>query len=255
MKGISTLSIIPVRKEPGDRSEMVSQILFGETFEITGTEKSWTKIKIDYDGYSGWIDTKQITIIDDEEAQKLAATPPSVSLDLIQLVLCGKEMMPVVLGSSLPFYYGKKFFIGEKEYLYDGSVFTITNADISKVAEHAFMYMNAPYLWGGRSPFGVDCSGFTQMVFKLCGIKLLRDAYEQAGQGKRVADMADSLEGDLAFFRNEEKKIVHVGIVLNNGRIIHSSGKVRIDRLDEQGILNEETGKHTHTLAEIRNIR
>ncbi len=255
MKGISTLSIIPVRKEPGDRSEMVSQILFGETFQITETEKSWSKINIDHDHYTGWIDTKQITGIDDEEAQKLSVTPSTVSLDLLQLVLCGKEMTPVVLGSSLPFYYGKKFFIRDKEYLYDGSVKTIIQPDISNVSEHAFMYINAPYLWGGRSPFGVDCSGFTQMVFKLCGISLLRDAYEQAGQGKRISSVADSSEGDLAFFKNEEKKIVHVGIVLNNHRIIHSSGKVRIDKLDEQGIYNDETGKHTHTLAEIRNIR
>ncbi len=255
MKGISALSIVPVRKEPGDRFEMVTQILFGETFEIIGTEKSWSRIKIDYDRYEGWVDTKQITALDDEEAAKLSESPLTVSLDILQLVLSAKEMTPVVLGSSLPFYYGKKFFIHGKEYLYDGSVRTISQSDISKVAEYAFMYINAPYLWGGRSPFGLDCSGFTQLVFKLCGIKLLRDAHEQARQGKRITLPEDAVEGDLAFFKNDEKRIVHVGIILNGGRIIHCSGKVRIDKLDEQGILNEETGNHTHSFAEIRSIR
>jgi len=254
MKGISTLSIVPVRKEPSDRSEMVTQILFGETFEITETDRQWSKIRADYDKYTGWVDSKQVTVIDEEEAKKLAATPPSVSLDVLQLVITGKEMIPVVLGSSLPFYYGKKFFINEREYLYNGSVKTITSSDVSKIAEFAFMYINAPYLWGGRSPFGLDCSGFTQVVFKLSGIPLLRDAIQQAGQGKRIASTGEAQEGDLAFFKNEDKRIVHVGIVLNNSRIIHSSGKVRIDKLDEQGILNEESGKHTHSLAEIRRI-
>jgi cell wall-associated NlpC family hydrolase len=178
----------------------------------------------------------------------------SVSLDLLQLVITGKQMIPVVLGSSLPFYYGKKFFINGKEYLYDGSVKTITGHHASVITENAFMYINAPYLWGGRTPLGLDCSGFTQMVFKLSGIKLLRDAFEQAGQGKRIASLDDSREGDLAFFKNEDQRIVHVGIVLNKQRIVHSSGKVRIDMLDAQGIFNEETGKHSHSLAEIRRI-
>jgi cell wall-associated NlpC family hydrolase len=253
MHAISNLSIVPVRKEPSDRSEMVTQILFGETFEVMESEGSWSKIRIDYDRYTGWVDTKQITKLDDEEAQKLNDTPLSVSLDLFQLVINGKDFIPVVLGSSLPFYYGKKFFMGEKEYVFDGNVKTISGPDVSTIAENAFMYMNAPYLWGGRSPLGLDCSGFTQMVFKLSGIKLLRDAIDQSGQGKKVS-IEDAKEGDLAFFKNADQKIVHVGIVLNNNRIIHSSGKVRIDKLDEEGIFNEETGKHSHSLAVVRRI-
>ena len=253
MHAICKLSIVPVRKEPSDRSEMVTQLLFGETFEVLETAGAWSKIKTDYDRYSGWVDTKQITKLDDEEAQKLSDSPLSVSNDLIQLVMNGQEMIPVVLGSSLPFYYGKKFFISDNEYRYDGNVRTITGPDASIIIENAFMYINAPYLWGGRSPLGLDCSGFTQMVFKLSGIKLLRDAADQAGQGKKVS-FEDAKEGDLAFFKNDDQRIVHVGIVLSNNRIIHSSGKVRIDKLDEEGIFNEETGKHTHKLAVIRRI-
>src|SRR6185295_11976099 len=136
MKGISTLSIVPVRKEPSDRSEMVTQLLFGETFTITATEKSWSNITIDYDGYSGWIDTKQATIFVEEEFKKLSDTPLTVALDLLQLAISGKEIITVVPGSSLPFYYGKKFFINGKEYLYEGNVKTITQPQISKVPEH-----------------------------------------------------------------------------------------------------------------------
>jgi len=253
MHAISKLSIVPVRKEPSDRSEMVTQLLFGETCEVMETEGSWSKIKTDYDRYTGWVDTKQVTRLDDEEAQKLSDSPLSVSSDLVQLVINGQEIIPVVLGSSLPFYYGKKFFIGEKEFSFDGNVKTMTGPDASKIVENAFMYINAPYLWGGRSPLGLDCSGFTQMVFKLSGIKLLRDAFDQSGQGKKIS-FEDAKEGDLAFFRNDDNRVVHVGIILSNNRIIHASGKVRIDKLDEEGIFNEETGKHSHKLAVIRRI-
>jgi cell wall-associated NlpC family hydrolase len=254
MKGISSLSIIPVRKEPSDRSEMVTQILFGETFSITGSEGSWSSVVLDYDQYQGWIDSKQATILSEENAAKLAESPLTVSLDLIQLVLKEKEMIPVVLGSSLPFYYGKKFFINEVSYGFDGNVKSISKADTSGISENAFMYINAPYLWGGRSPFGIDCSGFTQMVFKLSGISLLRDAAQQATMGQNIS-IEESLDGDLAFFKNGDGKVVHVGIILNNKRIIHSSGKVRIDTLDERGIFNSETGKHSHALASISRIR
>ncbi len=254
MKGISTLSVIPIRKEPSDRSEMVTQVLFGETFEILESEKSWRKIKVDYDRYSGWVDSKQLSAIDDEESKKLFDTPVTVSCDLVQLVISGKKMIPVVLGSSLPFYYGKKFFIAGEEFLYDGSVKTILRATPSEIAENSFMYINSPYLWGGRSPFGVDCSGFTQMVFKLSGIPLLRDAPEQVGQGKKISSIEEAHEGDLAFFKNEEGEIVHVGIILSRQRIIHCSGKVRVDKIDSQGIFNVDTEKLSHTLAEFRRI-
>jgi hypothetical protein len=232
---------------------MVTQILFGETFEVLESSGSWSKIVVDYDKYTGWVDTKQITKLDDEETRKLMDNPVSVSQDLVQLVIDGKEMIPVVLGSTLPFYYGKKFFIGEREFTFDGSVKTIIAPDAKGIPENAFMYLNAPYLWGGRSPLGLDCSGFTQMVFKLSGIKLLRDASEQAGQGKKIS-FEEAKAGDLAFFKNDDQKIVHVGIVLDNHKIIHSSGKVRIDKLDEEGIFNEETGKHSHRLSVIRRI-
>ena len=116
------------------------------------------------------------------------------------------------------------------------------------------MYLNSPYLWGGRSPFGIDCSGFTQMVFKLNGIKLPRDAYEQAEIGKTLNFIEETQKGDLAFFDNEEGKIIHTGIIIDKNKIIHSSGKVRIDNLDHYGIFNAETGKYSHNLRLIKKV-
>ena len=115
-------------------------------------------------------------------------------------------------------------------------------------------YLNAPYLWGGRSPFGIDCSGFTQLVFKFAGIKLQRDAYQQGGQGSIINFIEEVQPGDLAFFSNDEGAIIHVGIMLKDNRIIHSSGKVRIDKIDHFGIYNAETKKHSHLLKLIKRM-
>mgnify|MGYP003978580471 FL=1 len=123
-----------------------------------------------------------------------------------------------------------------------------------KITENAMMYLNSPYLWGGRTPFGIDCSGFTQMVYRLQGIDLPRDAYQQAEVGTTLSFVEESEAGDLAFFDNAEGKVIHVGIILDNNHIIHASGKVRIDRIDQQGIFNKEEGKHTHKLRLIKSI-
>jgi cell wall-associated NlpC family hydrolase len=173
-------------------------------------------------------------------------------MDIVQVAVNGHNITPIVMGSSLPFYRSKKFFIGQKEFSYDGQVKTLTKPDIKSVAENAFMYLNAPYLWGGRSPFGIDCSGFTQIIYKLSGILLSRDAWQQAQHGRSISSIEEAREGDLAFFKNDEDKIVHTGIVLNNNRIIHASGKVRVDKLDNHGIFNVDRNGYTHRLASVR---
>ena len=122
----------------------------------------------------------------------------------------------------------------------------------SDLVKTAFMYLNAPYLWGGKTPFGIDCSGFTQMVYKLNGYSLLRDASQQATQGEALSFIEESEAGDLAFFDNDEGVITHVGIIMEDNYIIHSSGKVRIDRLDHLGIFNPDTQRHTHKLRVIK---
>lgn len=255
MFAIISLSMIPVRKEPSDRSEMVNQLLFGELVEITGKDGNWRKIKSVFDAYVGWVDKKQITSISDKEFADLNVNPTFLVMDLVQIAVRAKnEILPLVIGSSLPFYDGKKFHFGELEYEFDGNALTLPGPSPESILVHSYMYLNAPYLWGGRSPFGIDCSGFTQMVFKLSGIKLNRDAAQQAEQGEVISFIEEAKAGDLAFFDNPEKKIVHVGIILAGNQIIHSSGKVRIDRIDHQGIFNAETNSYSHNLRVIKRI-
>jgi cell wall-associated NlpC family hydrolase len=232
---------------------MVSQLLFGESVEVIDKADSWRKVKIMDDGYTGWIDKKQIVSCSEEEIINTTDHPATLTLDIVQIVIFNqRNIIPIVLGSQLPLFREKKFTIGKTEYLYDGNVIAISSPEPSKIIEHAYMYLNAPYLWGGRSPFGIDCSGFTQMVFKLCGIRLKRDAHQQALSGKTINFLNEAVAGDLAFFDNAEGKITHTGIILPNNKIIHSSGKVHVDQLDHQGIFNLETNKYTHNLRVIK---
>lgn len=252
MFGICNLSVIPCRKEPSDRSEMVSQLLFGEHFEVLEEKKSWTLIRIAYDNYECWIDKKQFLPLSDVKG--INDSTSAITSDLVQLAEDENgTMMSVVLGSSLPKFKNKNFILGKQNFSFEGEViFPSSKAKNHSVSEIAKWYLNAPYLWGGRSPFGLDCSGFTQMVFKIYGIRLKRDAWQQAEQGAPLSFFEEAKEGDLAFFDNEDGRIIHVGIILADEKIIHASGKVRIDKLDHQGIYNNELKKYTHRLRVLK---
>ena len=252
MFGISKLAIIPLRAESSHRSEIVSQLLFGEHFHIleVSPNKEWHRIKNKFDGYEGWIDAKQSAEITEEEFDTLSAQARILSTDLIEYVSAKDHLLTTIpLGSSINFLsiesINKELFVFEGE-----SVNGIQEK--SKIIETAFLYLNTPYLWGGRTPFGIDCSGFTQMVYKLNGFQLERDASQQALQGEPLSFIEESEAGDLAFFDNDEGVITHVGIIMEDNYIIHSSGKVRIDRLDHLGIFNPETQRHTHKLRVIK---
>jgi gamma-D-glutamyl-L-lysine dipeptidyl-peptidase len=253
MNGICILSIVPVRNEPSDKAEMVTQLLFGEQFKILEEHKSWRRVSLYYDEYIGWVDAKQMLTIDHEVKMKFTEAP-SLTYDLVQIAISGTNVIPIVLGSTLPFYHDRKIHIGPIEYDYEGNVKIPAKPDISNLTEYAAMYLNAPYLWGGRSPFGIDCSGFTQMVFKLCGIQLKRDTHQQIAQGKPVSSIETTQQGDLAFFRNDAGKVSHVGIILSLNRIIHAHGKVRIDKLDSEGIFNVDTNSYSHKLSHLRRM-
>ena len=252
MYGICNLAIIPLRVEPNDRSEMVSQVLFGEHFEVIETLKNWTKIKLFFDGYEGWIDSKQLQKISENEYNELSNCELIYNADLIEYVSNSTNLLiPIPLGASLSFLNFES--INHQNFEFEGLKATGIKPKES-LLKTAFMYLNAPYLWGGITPFGIDCSGFTQMVYKLNGYKLLRDASQQATQGEALSFIEESEPGDLAFFDNEEGKIIHVGIIMNDNYIIHASGKVRIDRLDHLGIYNVDTERHTHKLRVIKKI-
>lgn len=252
MFGICNLAMIPLRFEASDKSEIVSQVLFGEHFQVLDQQKQWTQIKMQFDGYEGWIDTKQFQQISEQSFTMLSDEAIVLNADLIEYVtVSSNQLMPVPLGACLTFINHKEINISNFDF--EG---TRTSGIKSKenLVKSAFMYLNAPYLWGGKTPFGIDCSGFTQMVYKLNGYKLLRDASQQAAQGDALSFIEESEPGDLAFFDNDEGNIIHVGIIMEDNYIIHASGKVRIDRLDHLGIFNSETNKHTHKLRVIKKI-
>jgi uncharacterized protein YgiM (DUF1202 family) len=252
MFGICNLAIIPLRAEASDKSEIVSQILFGEHFEILEQLKQWSRIKMQYDDYEGWVDTKQFQEITESNFKQLSTDAIILNADLIEYITAPSNLLiPIPLGSSLSFLNYSE--INTANFDFEG---TKTSGIKPKkfLLNSAFMYLNAPYLWGGKTPFGIDCSGFTQMVYKLNGYKLLRDASQQAAQGEALSFIEESEPGDLAFFDNEEGNIIHVGIIMENNYIIHASGKVRIDRLDHLGIYNADLNKHTHKLRVIKKI-
>lgn len=250
MFGICNLAIVPMRAESSDKSEIVSQVLFGEHFEVLEQKGAWTRVKLQYDGYEGWIDTKQFQVISEADFAQLSSDPIILSGDLIEYVTAQNNyLLPIPIGASLSFLNHQD--INVQGFDFEG-LKTSGVKPKQNIVETAFLYMNAPYLWGGKTPFGIDCSGFTQMCYKLNGYKLLRDASQQATQGEPLSFIEESEPGDLAFFDNEEGRITHVGIIMENNYIIHASGKVRIDRLDHLGIYNAEANRHTHKLRVIK---
>lgn len=252
MFGICNLAIIPLRFEPSDRSEIVSQVLFGEHFEILEQLKQWTRIRMQYDDYEGWIDSKQLQLISESSFNQLSKDAIILNADLIEYITAPNNLLiPIPLGSSISFLNYND--INTSNFDFEGTK-TSGIKPKERLINSAFLYLNAPYLWGGKTPFGIDCSGFTQMVYKLNGYKLLRDASQQAKQGEALSFIEESEPGDLAFFDNEEGNITHVGIIMEDNYIIHASGKVRIDRLDHLGIYNAEINKHTHKLRVIKKI-
>ncbi|NNC49722.1 MAG: C40 family peptidase [Flaviramulus sp.] len=245
--GICNLSIVPLRKEPLDSSELVSQVLYGEIFKILEQRKNWSKIRLAFDKYEGWIDNKQYFEIAEEHYNTLKKEPSKLALDLVEFIEDeNAQLHPILLGSTLNG-------LGILNHKFDGNFSDIKN-NKTHILETAHLYLNAPYLWGGKTSFGIDCSGFTQMVYKINGYKLLRDASQQATQGEALSFIEESEPGDLAFFDNDEGAITHVGIIMKDNYIIHAHGKVRIDRLDHSGIYNMDKKKHTHKLRVIKKI-
>ncbi len=252
--GICNLSIIPLRNEPNEACEMVSQALFGEHFKVLEMRKKWSKIRLAFDNYEGWIDNKQYEEISEDTYFNIHKSTSNLAADLIDFTTDEiHNFLTIPLGSNLPFYNNQNLVLNTTNYHYEGEVF---NQKKSKefLIDIAHKYLNSPYLWGGKTPFGIDCSGFTQMVYKLCGHKLLRDASQQATQGEVLSFIEESEPGDLAFFDNNEGEITHVGIIMKDNYIIHAHGKVRIDRIDHSGIFNVDIQRHTHKLRVIKKI-
>jgi hypothetical protein len=232
-------------------------LLFGELFTVMESFEDWFHIRTTFDNYEGWINRSSYYEIGENEFRRLHGLPCSISTELVQLIenRSLQVWFPILIGSSFHGLDNKAFSAGEYEYFFEGSTESIPQpGQRNKVLEMSMMFLNSPYRWGGRSPFGIDCSGFTQMAYKLAGVQLLRDSAQQASQGETISFISDAIAGDLLFFDDDEGMITHTGILLPEGRIIHASGRVRIDNVDHQGIFNDEISQYTHKLRLIKKI-
>jgi hypothetical protein len=256
MFGICHLSIVPVRSIPSDSAEMVTQLLLGDTFEILESRNGWELIRITFDGYEGWIDKKQYLPLKSSEFESIQRSPQAISLELVYHSKDSNgEPLLIAFGSNLPGFNGSTFSIGEKSFIFSGkSILSDKKNNPAYIVKTALSLVNIPYQWGGRSPFGIDCSGFVQLVCKVNGINLPRDASDQSAIGTTIDFVAEAQPGDLAFFDNSEGSIVHVGILVTPNRIIHASGMVRLDMFDHNGIYNSGLGCYSHKLRLIKRV-
>lgn len=256
--GICEYAFLPMRLGMSHRTEMVNQVVFGERFEIILRHSDWTKIRLLHDNYEGWIETETITVADNyNKADDYISNEYAVSDNMFTLTKNGTSKIYLPKGSLLPANAVKnaEFTIANNTYLLEDNNLERQCTDIRKqIVSDAEALLETPYLWGGRTQWGIDCSGFVQLVYRMSGLFLQRDANQQAQQGQTLSFVNEALPGDLAFFDNEEGKITHIGIYYGNDKIIHSSKKVRIDRLDHHGIFNEELHKYTHKLRVIKNL-
>ena len=260
---IAHCTVTPVRQEPSEGSEQLTQLLFGEVCEVLDRLPRWTKIRSTLDGQEGWVDFKMLSPIDNQYPISDIRTVVAVPMAIATAMETGEEMM-LTLGTRLPNYAHGTFEVLGKQYLINPTEVrgerlevkgdeAMRREDVCAIAQ---TLLNAPYLWGGKNAMGIDCSGFTQVVYSVFGVNLLRNAREQITQGELVSNLAQAQPGDLAFFDHADRdpnatNISHVGLLLDNKTIIHCSGCVHVDDIDEMGI-HLADGELTHHLVQIK---
>ena len=254
--GMCVLSCIPLRQRPDERSSIVSQMLFGECFEIVKYKnKKWIRILCEWDNCIGWVDAQQVIRITEKEFDTYTSDY-SVSLEINQLAFSEKRGVNILIGSSLPKYDGMSYRCADEKFTYSGQALKPVNQIWKRdfVEKIAKKFLHAPYCLKGRSPFGIDSSGYVQVLAKILNVRLPRSVHNQVDAGDTVDFAEQSRLGDIAYFTNKEGEIHHTGLILDDGLIIHAYGSVRIDKFDHQGIYNKQLKKYTHHLRVIKRI-
>ncbi len=242
---------VPLRSAPSHKSEMLSQVLFGEKYTIIDEAGHWLKVNTLFDNYSGWIDQNHLL--------HSPSAGDATGFVLQKSLLCfRKDKTRLVLEASCevfnPDFTAKSFSAGENIYTASEEFSDLFVRNKESLADTAMRFINSPYIWGGRIPSGIDCSGLTQLVYKLHGITIPRDSKDQSTAGVPVSFLEETLPGDLVFFDDDRGNLSHVGMILSRGLVIHASGRVRIDSIDHQGIFRNEIKNYSHRLRTIRRI-
>ena len=258
MKAIVLHSVVPVRAEASESSEQLTQLLFAETVEVLEQKPRWNRIKNDADGQIGWVDFKMITPLSDDEAIQYAQSNRTARVMMPMAYAVSEnngQTIPLTAGTVLPDYKDGRFSVLGVTFRIDPAMVAAQPLEMNtdNLMQVVRFFLNIPYLWGGKNALGMDCSGFTGIIHSIFGHQLLRNASEQATQGIPVKSIKNAHPGDLAFFDHEDGKISHVGLILDSDRIIHCSGRVKVEKLDENGIFStEQGGIYTHHLVSIR---
>lgn len=253
--GYCALSCIPVRKTPDLVSEMISQVLFAESFEVLETQSRYLRVRLAYDNYEGWIDSRQVTALSDRDFEWLQDDGHhAIAADPMCAASNGKRSLSLVRGTRLPGYGDGKFVLPDETWWCRGAVHQKPHLDLEDFQETVGAYEHTPYLWGGRSSYGIDCSGLVQMAYGAFGVKLPRDSSQQRECGQAIEALFDTKPGDLAFFGSSLDGSSHVGIVMPDQRIMHASASVRLDPLHSDGIHHAETDELTHVFKCYRRV-
>jgi cell wall-associated NlpC family hydrolase len=257
--GITLTATLPCRQNPSHKSELINQLLFGETYQVLDKDKDWLLIKTNFDNYEGWINENQADFIDENEINRMnSELQPHVVSRMYARIENSRTgiVYPILRGSTLPLFSRNKFSIGEDYFeVSEYEPLPKLKNNTLNIINSALTYLNSPYLWGGRSPFGLDCSGFIQMIHKINGVKLPRDSSQQANIGTTINFVEEAIPGDVAFFNDTDSDTInHVGLILEEGMIIHASGKVKIGKIDHNGIFDMKLGKYTHHLRKIQRV-
>lgn len=252
---ICSLSVVPVRAGRKYKSEMITQLLFGEVVECWEKKGDWTKIRCLWDHQIGWVPTNQLTQITEEEANRYQTTY-ACCMELAQPAIAADHFLPLTMGASLPCFDGMRFEIAGTSYSFSGQVIDpqAIQSSIDLLIKLARRYLYAPELEGGRSPFGIDSTGLIQVLFKMLGMSMPRDAYLQARKGDNIDFYEQATVGDLVFFQDKNGHIDHVGLICEKDKILHTYGQVRIDKIDHFGIYNMDLKKYTHKLRVIKRV-